>query len=74
MSCNEEKTCDIWDFSVAPSDSASVALYSPRYAPVVTLRYKVRSCEIRSALPPSLCDFRSKNNTTQKTIWKTERR
>jgi len=34
----------------APSDSAPEALCFPRYAPAVTLRDKVRSCEICIAL------------------------
>jgi len=38
------------DFSAPPSDSASRALCSPCYASGVTLRDKVRSCEICSAL------------------------
>ena len=38
------------DFSAPPSDSASVVLSHPRYAPGVTLRNKVRSCEIRRTL------------------------
>jgi len=38
------------DFSEPPSDSVPEVLCPPRYALGVTLRYKVRSCEIRSAL------------------------
>jgi len=38
------------DFSAPPSDSATGALFPPSYAPGVTLRDKVRSCEIRRAL------------------------
>jgi len=38
------------DFSAASSDSAPGALCPPRYAPGVTLRDKVRSCEIRTSL------------------------
>jgi len=38
------------DFSAPPSDSVPGVLSHPHYAPGVTLRDKVRSCEIRRAL------------------------
>jgi len=50
MYCIEEKTCDIVGTFRCPSDSAPLTLYRPRYGPGVTLRNKVRSCEISRAL------------------------
>jgi len=49
----EKKTCDILGLFSAPSESAPGALSPPcppRYVPGVTLRDKVRSCEICRAL------------------------